>query len=153
MIVTTKKARGMFFGCRSRGSKYDPFREQIIGWCEAGVPVKTMASILGTDYTWQGVDQYIRSRGLRPIGKQAVIGARNCCDRCEFCKNYINTNNGKGRICTKSWRTIQKGVVYCPTWCEKETEYEKNGITNIRIDGIGETGGNSELHSAQADKV
>ena len=98
MIVTTKKARGMFFGCRSRGSKYDPFREQIIGWCEAGVPVKTMASILGTDYTWQGVDQYIRSRGLRPIGKQAVIGARNCCDRCDQDRAFTSKIKRCGRL-------------------------------------------------------
>lgn len=136
---------------RVRRSKYDPYREEIEEWCRAGIPVKTMAGRLGTDFTWQGLDCYIRSRGLRT--KAVVYEARNHCDSCEYCKKYINTNGGNGRICTLSWRTIQKGVICCPTWCERQTEYEENNITNLRIDGIGETGGNSELHTTQTDKV
>ena len=127
IAVTCQKAKSD--GRRERKSKYDPYREQIEEWCGAGIPVKSMVVKLGQGFTWQGLDCYIRSKGLRT--KASVYEARNHCDSCEYCRSYINTNGGNGRLCTLSWRTIQKGVICCPTWCERQTEYEENNITNL----------------------
>ena len=98
---------------------YDPFIAEITIWCNSGVPVKEMVERLGEGYTMQGIYQYIKTKGLRS-SKRITYEARNKCNDCEYCREYINTNNTKGRICTKSWRSIQPLVKYRPEWCEKE---------------------------------
>lgn len=98
---------------------YDPFIKDIAAWCSAGVPVSEMVNRIGEGYTAQGLYQFIKTKGLR-CSKEAVYSKRNKCDNCEYCKEYINTNNTTGRLCTKSWKSIQPLVKYRPEWCEKE---------------------------------
>lgn len=108
---------------------YDPFIADITVWCNAGVTVKEMAERLGEGYTIQGIYQFIKTKGLRS-SKRVTYEARNKCNNCEYCREYINTNNTKGRICTKSWRSIQPLVIYRPEWCEKAKGYEDNKGTD-----------------------
>lgn len=102
---------------------YDPYKDQIAMWCAKGIPVKDMADMLseqtGGLFFEQGIYAYINRHNLRYRPWKDVYEARNQCDNCEFCHNYINTNNTKGRICSKYWRTIQPNVRHCPIWCEK----------------------------------
>ena len=140
-IKSTRKTK------QTRRSKYDLHKERITEWCQAGIPLKTMAVWLGDGFTWQGLDQYIRARGLRE--KTLVYETRNHCDGCEHCRNYINTNGRVGRLCSLSWRTIQKGVICCPTWCEKENEIR----VRYGTDGKGNTERDSELHTEAAAEV
>ena len=106
---------------RKRKSKHDPYREMIKEWCAQGVSVKKMVDNLidltGEDFYEQGVYAYIRSQGLR---YKAPARHRRVCDFCEHCHEYINTNYNMGRICDKSWRTIQPNVSQSPMWCEYE---------------------------------
>ena len=108
---------------RKRRSKFDPYREKITEWCLAGVPVRKMCEFLEEEtdefYDEQAIHAYIRSHNLRTRPWKDVYEARNQCDQCEFCHEYTNTNNSKGRICSKSWRTIQRCVIHSPIWCEK----------------------------------
>lgn len=102
---------------------YDPYLNDIVDWCNAGVPIKEMLKRIGEGYTAQGLYQFIKTKGLR-YSKEAVYSMRNRCDDCEYCKEYINTNNTTGRLCTKSWKSIQPLVKYRPEWCEKEKGHE-----------------------------
>lgn len=107
---------------RVRKSMFDPYREQITEWCAQGMSVKEMADRLedmtGELFFETGIYAYIYRHNLRFRPWQDVYDARNQCSKCEFCHTYTNTNNGKGRICSKSWRTIQPNVRHSPTWCE-----------------------------------
>lgn len=113
---------------RNRSSIYDPFRDNIQLWCAEGRSVREMAEILGDGYEEQGIYHYIRVKKLRKNPWNDVYEARNKCEECEHCQRYINTNNREGRLCKLSWHTIQNGVTYCPTWCEKEKGYEKTEL-------------------------
>ena len=104
---------------RHRTSKYDDFRDQIVEWYGQGMPMSEMVERLGEGFYEQGIYTFIRTRGIKERSKQMVYDKRPCCKNCEYCHEYINTNNGKGRICSNSWRTIQPNVIYSPTWCEK----------------------------------
>lgn len=108
---------------RKRSSRYDAFHDLIAKWCSQGVPVSKMTEELsektGEVFYDQGIYAYIKRHNLRRGYWKDVYEARNQCDDCEFCKKYINTNNTEGRICTKSWKTIQPNVVCSPRWCEK----------------------------------
>jgi len=104
---------------RKRASMYDPFFDEIKAWCDAGVPVKEMVSRIGAGYSVQGVYQYIRTKGFRYSRDHNIYASRCKCDECEYCREYINTNNTKGRICIKSWKSIQPLVRYSPEWCER----------------------------------
>ena len=104
---------------KKRSSIYDPYLDEIKTWCDAGVSVKEMISRIGPGYTMQGLYQYIKTNGLRYSRNHNIYAARNKCDSCEYCREYINTNNTTGRICTKSWRSIQPLVRYSPEWCER----------------------------------
>lgn len=117
---------------RRRTSIYDPFFDEIKSWCDAGVPVREMVSRIGEGYTMQGIYQYIKTKGLRYSRDHNIYSARNKCDNCEYCKEYINTNNTTGRICTKSWRSIQPLVKYSPEWCERNKG--NDGKTEIKCD-------------------
>lgn len=107
---------------RKRTSRYSKYHDLIYQWCMQGIPVTEMADMLteqtGEIFFEQGIYAYISRHNLRRPWVD-VYEKRNHCDKCEFCKNYINTNNTEGRICTKSWRTIQPNVVCSPKWCEK----------------------------------
>lgn len=107
----------------NRVSVYDPFRDEIETWCNAGMPVKEIANRLGPGYSMQGVYAFIRSRKLRR-SKEIVINARHKCSECEYCHDFKTVNNTDGRICAKSWKAIQPLVRYCPGWCEREKAYE-----------------------------
>ena len=113
---------------RNRASRLDPYRDLITEWSLSGIPVKKMADMLfeqtGDLFFEQGIYAYIYRHNLRFRPWVDVFAARNQCDQCEYCHKYMNTNNSEGRICSLSWRTIQKQVVHCPVWCEKETENE-----------------------------
>lgn len=102
---------------------YDPFKDQITAWCAQGVAVKEMADRLGEQtgelFFEQGLYAYISRNSLRNRPWTDVYESRNQCNECEFCHKYLNTNNKEGRICSKSWRTIQPNVKHSPTWCEK----------------------------------
>ena len=104
---------------RKRYSKYDPYKELIADWCACGVTVQEMTDMLidqtGEDFYEQGLYAYIYRHGIK-FTSQAK--ARRVCDQCEHCHKYTNTNNTEGRICDKSWRTIQPNVVRSPLWCE-----------------------------------
>lgn len=108
---------------RRRKSMFDPFKDQIAEWCSQGVAVKEMADRLeeqtGDLFFEQGLYAYISRNSLRNRPWKDVYDARNQCKGCEYCHIYTNTNNTKGRICSKSWRTIQPNVTHSPTWCEK----------------------------------
>ncbi len=109
---------------RASASIFDPFRKEIETWCNQGMPVNAMVEILGEGYTVSGLYSYIHTHKLRSAPWKDVFDARNQCDKCEHCHVYINTNNKKGRICSKSWRVIQPCVRHSPVWCEKERGYE-----------------------------
>lgn len=106
---------------RKRKSRYSKYHDLIAERVSQGIPVSKIADeltdISGDLFFDQGVYAYIARHKLRyvPLGFEG----RNKCIECEFCKKYINTNNTEGRICTKSWKTIQPNVRYCPKWCEK----------------------------------
>jgi len=108
---------------RKRKSRYSVYHDLIAEWCAQGIPVSQMADELtemtGDLFFEQGIYAYISRHNLRYRPWKDVYEARNQCNKCEFCKSYINTNNTKGRICTKSWKTIQPNVVCSPKWCEK----------------------------------
>lgn len=108
---------------RKRASIYDPFKDDIVKWCNSGMPVKDMIVRIGPGYSEQGLYAYIARKGLRT--KEAVYEARRKCSKCPFCHDYINTNRTKGRICSMTWRTIQPNVVNSPTWCELGKTYDK----------------------------
>jgi len=103
---------------RKRRSEY---RELLKEWCSQGIAVKDMTNMLidmtGGDFYDQGVYAYIYRHGLR---YKSPVKNRRICDLCEHCHEYINTNNTTGRICDKSWRTIQPNVSHSPMWCEYE---------------------------------
>ena len=102
---------------RHRSSIYDPHREDIEEWCSQGITVKEMAERLGVGYYEQGIYAYIKAHGLRT--KAQYFSMKNHCNECEHCHLYTNLSGNTNRICALSWRTIQKNVVCCPTWCEK----------------------------------
>ena len=108
---------------RKRKSKFDPYADLLTEWCLMGMPVRDMADKLlemtGEVFDDQAIHAYIARHSLRSRPWLDVYEARNQCDQCEYCHIYTNTNNAKGRICSKSWRTIQRFVKHCPTWCEK----------------------------------
>ena len=108
---------------KKRVSIFDPHRENIEKWCKAGMPVREMCNKLGAGYSIQGLYAYIYSRNLRT--ENMGYASRHNCNKCSFCHEYTNTNNGKGRICSLSWKTIQPMVVYCPVWCELEQKHDK----------------------------
>lgn len=106
---------------RKRYSKYDPYKELIADWCAQGVTIREMTEMLidqtGEDFYDQGLYAYIYRHGLKFT---SMVDARRICDQCEYCHKYINTNNTEGRICTKTWKSIQPNVRHSPMWCEYE---------------------------------
>jgi len=111
---------------RHRKSKYDEHIDKISEWYAQGVPIAEMVRQLGDGFYEQGVYAFIYARGIKTRTKQMVYASRPQCDTCEFCHEYTNTNNTIGRICAKSWRTIQPNVIHSPVWCEKNEELRIN---------------------------
>ena len=105
---------------KRKASMYDPYREDIVKWCAAGVPVSKMLKQMGEGYTLQGLYQFIRTNHLRKQPWTDVYEARNQCEGCEYCHIYENTNGADGRICAKHWKVIGKNVRHSPLWCENE---------------------------------
>jgi len=105
-----------------RESMFDPFKDQIRKWCEAGVPVKEQAQLLGEGYNRQSLYSYIHTRNLWDDPYSTIYDNRNHCSECEYCHRFKN-NMGRytkaDRICSLSWQVINWDVKCCPIWCEK----------------------------------
>ena len=120
-------------------SMFDPFREDIEKWCNAGLTLKEAYGKLPEGYSFGGFYSYLRAKGIRGGSWGRAIDAKNVCNKCEYCKTFQNENGGynkeMNRICTKHWRLVRGSVVHSPTWCSlnnegKEVEERTDGKEN-----------------------
>ena len=107
-------------------SMFDPFREDIEKWCNAGLTLKEAYGMLPAGYSFGGFYSYLRAKGLRGGNWGRAIDDKNVCDNCEYCKVYQNEQGGMNkrvnRICTRQWRLISGSVVHSPMWCDLNNE-------------------------------
>lgn len=125
---------------REYTSMFDPFREDIEKWCDAGLTLRQAFNKLPEGYSFSSFYEYLRVHGIRGNRWRGELDARNVCNKCEYCKRFVNEmgvqNKVVNRICTKYWRLLSGSVRYCPMWCEYrggevgEQEEQFNGTEN-----------------------
>lgn len=109
---------------RKYTSMFDEFRPMIEQLCDEGFTLKQVYDCLPDGYAYSSFCSYINVKNIRKNYWKNALDARNVCDKCEYCKRFLNAsgrpNKGENRICTKSWRVLTEGVRKCPRWCELE---------------------------------
>ena len=117
-----------------RVSMFEPFREDIEKWCDAGLTMRQAFSKLPEGYSFSSFCEYIYVNNIRGRRWQRAIDTRNECSECEYCQKFKNEmgryNKVLNRICTKHWRLLNGSIRHCPMWCEKGKEDASKELAN-----------------------